>query len=283
MDPEGFEIDVLNIGEVATHELKVRVMELFSAAYYSYHYGIDEAMASSRIRLVLKDRERVVGFCTIAAINRFGYLSNLVVHPQCRGRGFGTLLENRRANIYRAMGLTPYVSCVTVGLQSQRSKVSLGLKRLNIKFGYRIGVFSEHDVSSATTYAGNIQGVPELRGPEGVVVQNQRQKRVRNFCHTPKSLERALCDAREMPDFYIDVLCDSGLCQFALEQPLLQFIGKDLDLEREQVGFLFQVTNARYLKARQQGLDLVEPEENLRSSMLGEFCEPLASVGTGLA
>lgn len=268
MDQEGFEIDVLNIDEVAPHELKVRVMELFAAAYYSYHYGIDEALASARIRLVLKDRARVVGFCTIAAINRFGYLSNLVVHPQYRGRGLGTLLESRRANIYRAMGLTPYVSCVTVGLQSQRSKVSLGLTRLNIKFGYRIGVFSEHDVSSATTYAGNIQGVPELRGPEGTLLQNQQQKRVRNFCHTPKSLERALRSAREMPDFYIDVLCDSGLCQFAFDQPLLQFIGKDLDLERGQFGFLFQVKNTRYLKARQQGLDLVEPEENAPESLL---------------
>ncbi|MES2939371.1 MAG: GNAT family N-acetyltransferase [Pseudomonadota bacterium] len=253
-------LEVLGTEERVRPDTLEQMRRLHADSYHAYHYA-EEAVAPGRWRFALRDGARLVGYASVVPRGRFGYLSNLVVHPHYQGCGLGTLLDRRRAALCRELELTSYVSCVTVGVQSQRTKVSLGLQRLNLKYGYRVGVFSPDDVSSAATYAGGLAGVGELAGPGGYAVQSAGQKRLRAVCADAADLPRALARAQGLDDFYVDLLCGGAAGELACAHPGLRFVGLDLDLERQQYGYLFQLKNRRYHAALRQGLDLAEAQD----------------------
>lgn len=255
------QFEVSQPGVALSRAASEQVRALFDAAYYSYHYT-DEAISADRIRIMLKADGEAAGYGTIVRQGRFGYLSNLVVDPRHQGRGLGTMLERRRADECRALRLTPYVSCVTVGVQSQRGKISLGMRRLNLKYGYRVGVFSEADVSSAATYVGTLSSMRPLSGSGSRAVHNG-QRRVRYTCILASDVERALDRIGGEQDYYVDLLCNSECSGAAARAKQLRLTGLDLDLERHEYGVLFQARNLRYERALKQGLELAEPEDYL--------------------
>jgi GNAT superfamily N-acetyltransferase len=257
---DGYAVEIFETGNPTSSETAMKIETLFSKVYHSYHY-MSEAISSDRTRILLKNNELLVGYCTVLPYGRFGYLSNLVVDPESQGRGLGSCLENERANVCHRLDLIPYVSCVTVGVQSQRSKVSMGLQRMNIKFGYRMGVFSENDVSSAATYSGSINGISQFTGNDATVLLSDQQRRLRHYCNSYDALAATLVSSTRLDDYYIEIFCPFEVCAFALDNPNLHYLGVDLDLSRQEYGFLLQIKNTRYRKSISQGLDLVEAEE----------------------
>ena len=125
------ELRVALPGEALGQVTNSQIEALFNASYYRYHFK-EKLFEVHRTRILMSDPHgNLVGFGTIKQSAPYAVLSNLLVNDAFRGLGVGSRIEEARMQIVSRLGLVPYSSCVTVGVQSQRLKQKHGLIPIN--------------------------------------------------------------------------------------------------------------------------------------------------------
>ncbi|HEU0149707.1 MAG TPA: hypothetical protein VFR21_22860 [Bradyrhizobium sp.] len=255
-------VDLITFGrdEKTPEGIAGQITFLFKESYFRYHY-LSKLMSTDRFRIVALQDTRVCGFCSVQSLNGYGVLSNLLVATSARGSGIAGLMEDLRQQICARENLIPYVSCVTVGMQSQRLKARRGMIPINVKFGYRRNVFRPGDLSSAVCFLG-AGPLPPAAGMDTLKVDTE-QKRIRIIAQDLAFLDRTLRGFGHEDSYYIDVLAAPGLPRRGLAERGLVAHGLDIEAGDRVWGSLWQVPNGVYRQGTAVHNDLIVPIEDI--------------------
>jgi GNAT superfamily N-acetyltransferase len=259
------QVFVFEPGEAASFaEVSEGVHQLFRTSYHAYHY-LNEVLEPSRARFIALLHRNVIGFGTVKIVGETGVLSNLVVCRNHRGHGVGSAIEDERAAYCRRLRVAQYSSCVTVGVQSQRLKLRNGLVPINVKYGYRRGVFSPSEVSSAVTF---VSGDVPRRPPQETCVLAGTADRLRIVAATVEGMIGSLpCIEAAKPDRYVDVLATQPVAEWLnRHQDKFAFHGADFLAATNESGALFQYINQAYSDGVHEPLDLCQPARDIVGS-----------------
>jgi hypothetical protein len=221
------------------------VHELFRACYYRYHY-LSELASLDRLKVVATSQGQVRGYASASRYGELYRLANLLVHPGSRGIGLGRRLERVRHDHVRREGLSCYVSCTCDETTSQALKLSLGMRPVAFKIGFRNEVLQPGERGSAVVYTDASAAVTEPVRES--MTHSTALRRARYVAAHPES---AVLDALPADD-YAEVLTGArGLDRMA-GRPGFRFAGLDYVPVSAQWCYCFQACNEAYQEGLRQ-------------------------------
>lgn len=184
-----------------------QVLDLFKSYYYSYHY-LDKITMSDQYRILCLYEDMVVGYAAVGIKKNCGVLSNFLVHKSLQRRGIGTKIEEYSLNFCQNSNLCIYASTVITPPGSQFLKIKHGLVPINLKYGYRQGVYRENDLSSAVSF---ISGGYYRMGRRCDFEVNDKLKRIRIVSSQKDYVDKCLEKVTNKNEYYIDILVTKEL------------------------------------------------------------------------
>lgn len=219
-----------------------QVLDLFKSYYYSYHY-LDKITMSDQYRILCLYEDMVVGYAAVGIKKNCGVLSNFLVHKSLQRRGIGTKIEEYRMNFCQNNNLCIYASTVITPPGSQFLKIKHGLVPINLKYGYRQGVYGENDLSSAVSF---ISGGYYRMGRRCDFEVNDKLKRIRIVSSQKDYVDKCLEKVTNKNEYYIDILVTKELASGMINNDNCVFLGTECDFDDSKVPsfyFLFQFKN----------------------------------------
>lgn len=219
-----------------------QVLGLFRSYYYSYHY-IDKITMSDQYRILCVYKDTVVGYAAVRIKKNCGILSNFLVRKSLQRCGIGTRIEQYRMNFCQNNNLCIYASTDVTTPGSQLLKIKHGLVPINIKYGYRQGVYGENDLSFAVSFISSGYYRPGRRCDLEV---NDKLKRIRIISAQKDYIGQCLEKVIHNNEYYIDILVTKELAAGMINNDHYAFLGTECDFNDSKdlcFYYLFQFKN----------------------------------------
>ena len=226
--------------ELLPEQLCEQLRGMFRRSYFSYPY-LSAVGSPGQVRVVAWADGEPAGYAAFRAAHGYACCSSLLVEPEHRGLGLGRRIDHARFAVIRRRGLNGYVSCLCEDTASQRLKVELGLRPVNVKYGHQTSFVREDQIGTALVFSEGALAVT-VPSREDLDV-NRDLARVRMVTADPRMVQTA---AARWPDSYVEALTGPDQAAELSASPRLAYAGVDLDKATGRWHHCFQAVNGVY-------------------------------------